>query len=793
MTAHRTHSCISGTRPWPFNEEPIVTTIFNPLVSVVIPVYNGTNYLGEAVDSALAQTYRNIEIIVVNDGSTDEGATEALALSYGDKIRYFSKENGGTSTALNVGINNMRGEYFCWLSHDDLYFPDCVKAQIDVLSALEDKRTITMTDLNTLDQDYNIMCPDTNYQHHINKWPKRSESRIYPVIYMKLHGCQLMFHRSCFDEVGLFDEEMLVAQDFEFFSRAFRRYPHKLIPKVLGTARDSSNRQGRRSATKGSGEYSSLFLSIIDSLSNEEIKQLAPSKLEFLLDMQQLYKATGYQEAYESVTNRLFPHVHINYTDLPGKSFNGYELHLEMRKRAQNAAQIVWEKKSNTDSVFGLSGISTNKLFYQHVEQMEAVYGSRSVLSPFTYDIVNHPAFLDAHLVHYHIIHHPAFNINMLPILSSLKPSVWTVHDPWALSGHCVHAGACDKWRTHCFDCEFKDTPFAIPHDNTALQFEIKRRAIANSRIHCVVASAWMENKLKQSPIFDGKKVSRIPFGVDQEIFSPGDPEEARTRLGISKSEVVLLARTDRAFKGVHFLKEAIDLVAATHNIVLMTVGERGLLTTLSSEVKLIELGWVSDTLELVDLYRACDLLLMPSELESFGMMAVEAMSCGKMVLALDVPSSAVPYTIDSPNCGLAVPPSAYAKTLAALLDSPDEIRERGRRAMAFARSEYSHETYINRMTDLYREVVNEFVPSMSSSIIIDQLKKHSSSYRNGALQRGAIDLSLDEGNAGLHLKLNAAKIAHYYKKYGLKPTLEKALIEIKRKLSPYSGRTRPS
>ena len=65
----------------------------NPKVSIVIPVYNGENYMKEAIDSALAQTYDNCEIIVVNDGSTDH--TDMIAKSYGHKIRYFSKDNGG--------------------------------------------------------------------------------------------------------------------------------------------------------------------------------------------------------------------------------------------------------------------------------------------------------------------------------------------------------------------------------------------------------------------------------------------------------------------------------------------------------------------------------------------------------------------------------------------------------------------------------------------------------------------------------------------------------------------------
>ena len=87
----------------------------NPKVSIVIPVYNGEDYVNEAIDSALAQTYENCEVIVVNDGSTDN--TEAIVKTYGNKIRYFSKENGGVSSALNVGIEHMEGEYFQYLPH----------------------------------------------------------------------------------------------------------------------------------------------------------------------------------------------------------------------------------------------------------------------------------------------------------------------------------------------------------------------------------------------------------------------------------------------------------------------------------------------------------------------------------------------------------------------------------------------------------------------------------------------------------------------------------------------------
>lgn len=115
---------------------------FCPQVSIIIPVYNGSNYMREAIDSAMNQTYTNIEVIVVNDGSNDNGRTDEIARSYGTRIRYFTKENGGVSSALNLGIQNMRGEYFSWLSHDDVYTPNKVEDEVAALAKMNNKEIL---------------------------------------------------------------------------------------------------------------------------------------------------------------------------------------------------------------------------------------------------------------------------------------------------------------------------------------------------------------------------------------------------------------------------------------------------------------------------------------------------------------------------------------------------------------------------------------------------------------------------------------------------------------------------
>lgn len=213
----------------------IILSEYNPLVSIIIPVFNGANFLREAIDSAISQTYSNIEIIVVNDGSTDNGETEKIALSYGDKIRYYKKENGGCASALNYGISKMQGEWFSWLSHDDVYFEDKVKSAIDVINKynLSTSNTVIICENSAIDENgKEIICekPNGNYvQISAEKmFEKFMKSRA-------LNGCALLIPKNAIDKTGFFREDYVFILDWIYWVELalkgveFFEYPQVLV------------------------------------------------------------------------------------------------------------------------------------------------------------------------------------------------------------------------------------------------------------------------------------------------------------------------------------------------------------------------------------------------------------------------------------------------------------------------------------------------------------------------------------------------------------------------------------
>lgn len=199
--------------------------IFRPKVSIVIPVYNGSNYLAEAIDSALAQTYRNLEVIVVNDGSNDDGRTEKIARSYGDRIRYFRKENGGVSSALNDGIRQMTGDYFSWLSHDDCYTPEKVAHSVASLSQFEDRQNLIALCGATYINGKSEKIWDVDYRFEQNRLYGGLEVVRYMLENGVINGCCMLIPREAFVRCGGFHEDLRYNQDalmwYQIFSAGY--------------------------------------------------------------------------------------------------------------------------------------------------------------------------------------------------------------------------------------------------------------------------------------------------------------------------------------------------------------------------------------------------------------------------------------------------------------------------------------------------------------------------------------------------------------------------------------------
>ena len=211
-------------------------------VSVVIPTYNRANYLLQAMDSVLAQTYKDYEVVVVDDGSTD--GTQALLKPLIDKgkIRYYQNPGRGVSAARNFGAQNANGKYLAFLDSDDLFLSAKLEKQV---ALIEQRRGIGMvhshySKFNDAGEDLGLR--DTS----------RYQGSIYPGLLnqwgiLMAPSCTLI-PKTVFEEVGGYDEAMRWAEDLDLWRRIAYRYPLDLVPEVLTRVRVHSGNTSQQRA-----------------------------------------------------------------------------------------------------------------------------------------------------------------------------------------------------------------------------------------------------------------------------------------------------------------------------------------------------------------------------------------------------------------------------------------------------------------------------------------------------------------------------------------------------------------
>lgn len=187
----------------------------NPLVSIIVPVYNHEKYIAECVNSILSQDYPNLEVIVVDDGSTDN--TPVILRSFGDKIKYIRQENRGVGVALNVGMRLSQGELVGWLASDDVYLLGKITTQVQYLQQ-HPEIALVYTDWIAIDAKGKelevIRCIS----------PPR-ERAIREMLYATfVNGSSILMRKECHNKVGYYEETLRADLDSDMWLRLLKYY-----------------------------------------------------------------------------------------------------------------------------------------------------------------------------------------------------------------------------------------------------------------------------------------------------------------------------------------------------------------------------------------------------------------------------------------------------------------------------------------------------------------------------------------------------------------------------------------
>lgn len=415
--------------------------------------------------------------------------------------------------------------------------------------------------------------------------------------------------------------------------------------------------------------------------------------------------------------------MNILYTtayDRDGQQFNGYLLHKELLNLGHNSHFAVFEKYLHDPEIHEIGGVFL-RVMNTCLSYAERYLSLHSVLPILSFALMGAPYYREAELIHLELLHAKQFfSLFALPLMTRTRPVIWTIHDPWLLSGHCVHPMDCERWLTGCGDCPDLGISLPIRSDRTALNWKIKKWVMHHSRLSLVVASPWMYDRVKRSPILSHLPCHLIPFGVDTTIFNSEDKIANRQHFGIPKEDFVIAFRSvpfSRNFKGTDYVEKALLAIKPTRNVHLLTFEGVGGLDSLRARFPFTELDWVTDRHLLAQALGAADVFLMPSTAETFGMMAVESMACGTPVIAFE--GTSLPGVIHAPRGGIAVPYGdhlALAHTIEMLMDDNSALTSLSVEATRIVKEEYTMELYLKRHLSLYNAILGQNMQTIRAS-----------------------------------------------------------------------------
>jgi len=214
-------------------------------VSLILPTYNRSEFLPTAIESCISQSYAELELIIVDDGSTDSTREVIKEYLYDERISYYWKPNGGLPAALNFGLDRVTGDYITWTSDDNFFKENAIEKLVNVLNEVATPAFVysNMSYINEAGNEISFM--DSNCQN-----------RIYMHNYI---GASFLYDYKVFKEVGYYDQTLKLVEDYDYWIRIYENFPMIHLNENLYSYRIHKNSLSSTKAIEVQNMFNQLY------------------------------------------------------------------------------------------------------------------------------------------------------------------------------------------------------------------------------------------------------------------------------------------------------------------------------------------------------------------------------------------------------------------------------------------------------------------------------------------------------------------------------------------------------
>jgi len=382
-------------------------------------------------------------------------------------------------------------------------------------------------------------------------------------------------------------------------------------------------------------------------------------------------------------------------------------LNKSLIQKGYNSKILVNESCLSDDSIHLLEhkNLDLHKLLHK--------YQRRNGLIDFfnldSFNIKNINSFKNADILHLHNLHGNYFSLFNLPEITALKPTIWTLHDEYAITGHCAFTLDCEKWQTGCGNCSNLSAYPKLKKGTTEYLFDIKRKIYENSDFTIVCYSHWLKDKLSKSLLKD-KDIRLIYNGINEKIFINTEKMQARAKLNLPLDKKILLFSANGGIrnpqKGGKYVLEAYEHFKCYQDIIFLCIGGKD--KEIDAE-NWMDIPYINDEKIMALYYSAADLFIYPSLAETFGLVLAEAMACELPIVSFKnsaiqevVLHSQTGYLAENKNI------QDFIKGINLLLDNDVFRNTASKQARIRVLEKFTLDKMIDNYIALYKEVLDK-------------------------------------------------------------------------------------